>query len=121
MTATVFLVQYASFGGRKPGGEDDIGGGFPQIPGEILSFTEINATSPGVATALHERCSFIKLVPFDGDVWVNFNTGGVGTLTAGLRDRAPEAQPYYQGVLNTKARQESDVRRYTQVNVIDVS
>jgi hypothetical protein len=121
MTATVFLVEYASFGGRAPGGEDDIGGGFPQVPGEILNFTEINATSPGVAHQFHERTSFIKLVPYDGDIWLNFDTGGVGTLVADNRDRAPESQPYYQGVLNSKARTPDQRRRYIQINIIDVS
>lgn len=117
MTATVFLTQYASFGGRNPGGEDDVGGSFPQCPGEIISFTEINATGPGAAITFDPRTSFIEFQSFDGDVWFNYNTGGVGTLLANARGRCAEGVMRFQGTKHSK----TGVQRYTQINLIDVS
>lgn len=115
MTATVFLTQYSSFGGRKPGRHDDIDGSFPQVPGAIISFTEISATSPGVATVLDTATSYIGFQSFGGDVFFNYDTGGVGTLTANSRDRLSVGMRYFQGVMHTK----TGVQHITQINFID--
>lgn len=117
MVATVFVTEYASFGGRKPGGEDDVGGSFPQIPGEILAFHEVNATTPGASVTLNAQTSFIEFQSFDGDVWFNYSTTGVSALISGSRGRASEGMARFQGTMHAK----TGVQRITKINLKDVS
>lgn len=121
MTATLFIVEYASFGGRRLGGEDDISGSLPQIPGKIIGYKELDLTSPGdtytLSSTTGNLTTFVGYQVFGGDAWVNFDTGGVSTLTADNRERITPGQRMFQGaVLPT-----SNTQIYTQINAIDVS
>lgn len=115
--ATVFVVQYSSFGGKNKGGDDDTIGFLPQIPGRITKIDEFDASTPKQIT-FEDDTSFFKLQAFGGDVWHNYNTNDTGgdSLVAGDRDRSADGALTFQGITSNK----TGKKFYTQLNVKDV-
>lgn len=115
MTAIVYITEYACFGGRKPGGEDDSPGFMPQIPGRILQMKELDASGAGLSHSFHQDTTFIKAVCAGGPVHFNFDDAGVASLIADNREYLHEGIQGFQGTRHGK----SGVVRYSKINVID--
>lgn len=102
MTANVYLVEYKSFGGRKLGGPDDIGGALPQFPGEFAVKPRKIAVTTGTTIDLNPNTTFIKFQTYDADVLFNFDDAGHGSIDDDNGDRATPGQILFQGVVGNR-------------------
>ena len=118
MTANVYLVEYESFGGRKRGGPDDIGGAStPQIPGRIESKPRKIAVTIGSTETLDPRTTFVKLQTYDADCLFTFDTDGHAAIDDTNGDRMTPGQIIFQGVVDMR----SGEQFITQVNLKETS
>lgn len=119
MVATVFLIEYGSYGALRSNNEDDGSGtGLAQVPGEIIDFHELDAAT-AKNVELSPRTVFVGFESFGGDVWFNFDAADDAgdTLVSGSRDRLGVGRRGYQGVWD----QQNNTQRYTEFNCVDVS
>lgn len=113
----VYVTQYASFGGRKKGGDDDTTSHLPQIPGQIVSFKEID-TDTNNQVVFEDATAFVKVRVKEGDVYYNLDdddTGDGATVVADNRDIITENEIFFQGIVLNK----TGAKIYNKINFIE--